>query len=325
MLSNRVPFTCDRRRFLAAGLAAGVAAIPLASAMGSEERGFFVRHGLPVGLQLYAVSDAARADINGTLAKVALIGYRTVELAGFHGHDVATLRAAADRAGLEFTSIHITAQPRGADPGLEGDIGRLCAELRVLGIKRVVMPMFLIPPKVPPLAGKESFIGFVARAAEHLTLDDWKRTAAFLNDRGNAFKREGMQFGYHNHNPEFAPLRDTTGFEVLMRETQPDLVSFEMDAGWVAAAGIEPAQLLIRYPGRFRQMHVKDLLPSTQANYRFQQDPTEVGRGIIQWRTLLPAAHSAGIREFFVEQEPPFTKDRFDALGESFSYLEKVG
>ena len=79
----------------------------------------------------------------------------------------------------------------------------------------------------------------------------------------------------------------------------------------ILAAGVDPAQLLTRYPG--------------PANYRFQQDPTEVGCGVIHWRTLLPAAHSAGIREFFVEQEPPFTKDRFQALDESFSYLVKVG
>lgn len=324
MSTERVSFTHDRRRFLAASLA-GIVGLRSAGAIGATKSGFFERHGLAIGLQLYAVSDAARADLENTLTKVARIGFRAVELAGFHGHDARSLRAAADRAGLQFTSIHLNAEPRGSDPGLNGDIGKLCADLRVLGITEVVMPMFLFPLQAPRPMENEPFRDFLRRIPGLLTADDWKRTAAFLNEKGDALKREGMRLGYHNHNPEFAPFGGTNGFEVLMRETQPDLVSFELDAGWAAAAGVDLVQLLARFPRRFRQVHVKDILAGTPMNYAFKQDPAEVGRGTINWPALLHAAHTAGVRQFFVEQEPPFTQDRFAAIAESFAYLRGVG
>src|SRR5262245_5447874 len=108
-----------------------------------------------------------------------------------------------------------------------------------------------------------------AGAAQQMTLGDWQRTAQFLNEKGAILKATGIRLGYHNHNPDFAPIQKTTGFEVLMRETQPDLVSFEMDAGWVAAAGVDPAALLRKHVHRFYQMHVKDIRATTRTNYAF--------------------------------------------------------
>jgi sugar phosphate isomerase/epimerase len=94
-----------------------------------------------------------------------------------------------------------------------------------------------------------------------------------------------------------------------------------MDVGWVVAAGQDPFALMRAHPGRFKQMHVKDVLATTKPNFVFQQDPTEIGSGMIDWKKLLPVAYAAGIRDFFVEQEPPFAKPRLESVKVSFDYL----
>jgi len=309
----------DRRSVLLAGI--GIAGLAAAPAL-ARPRGFFARHRLPVGIQLYTVSGEASRDLDGTFARLAAIGFRTVELAGYHGHTPATLRAAADKAGLRFTSIHMAATTQGRVTGLDGDPARIGAELRTLGIEDVVLPILPFVRDGRPQAG-ESVQAHIARIVAAGGADPWKRTAALLNARGRVLRREGLRLGYHNHNLEFAPVDGRTGFEILMAETDPDVVSFEMDAGWVVAAGLDPVALIRRYPRRFRQMHVKDILASTTPNFAMQQDPTEVGSGIIPWQTLVPAAYAAGIRQFYVEQEPPFTGSRLDAVAKSFAYLTR--
>jgi sugar phosphate isomerase/epimerase len=147
------------------------------------------------------------------------------------------------------------------------------------------------------------------------------RALIYSTRRPRRCKKAGLHTAYHNHNFEFAPQDAGTGFEILMDRTDPKLVSFEMDAGWVAAAGLDPVALLKRYPGRFRLMHVKDIKSSTRPNYALQQDPTEVGSGSIPWARILPAAYQAGIRAFFVEQEPPFSGPRLGSIEKSFQYL----
>ena len=278
---------------------------------------FFPRLGAPLGVQLYTVGEVARTDLEGTFRRLAGIGFRSVELAGFHGHDPSGLRAAADRAGLRLDSIHLPARGAGGDPGVDGDIPRLAATLRPLGITDVVVPM--IDPPARLSAAAEAPFGERLLAA--LAADDWRRFAAFLNQRGELLAREGLKLGFHNHNTEFAPLGATSGWEILVAHTDPRLVSFELDVGWVAAAGRDPVQLLVRHADRVRQLHLKDILPSTKPNYALRQDPTEVGSGVVDWRRLLPAARAAGVRGYYVEQEPPFRAGPFEALARSHAFL----
>jgi sugar phosphate isomerase/epimerase len=158
-----------------------------------------------------------------------------------------------------------------------------------------------------------------------MTLDDWKTTADLLNSAGATLKKAGLALGYHNHNVEFAPVGGTTGMDYLLGNTDPALVHFEMDAGWVVAAGADPFALLKAHPRRFRQMHVKDVKATTKPNFAFEQDPAEVGSGVIDWKRLLPASYTAGIRDFFVEQEAPFAMPRLDSVKVSFDYLNALG
>lgn len=307
--------TLSRRGVLAAGLAA----VSAAAAPARAAEPFFRRTGLPIGIQLYTLGPEAAKDLDATFAELAKIGYRTVELAGFAGRTPAELKAALDRAGLACPSAHI--QPRG---GFDGDLGKLAADLQVVGVKTAVAPIPYIPDRLlKPRAG-EAGGDFLRRITAEMTADDWKWNAAFLNDKGAVLKKAGLGIGYHNHNFEFAPLGDTNGMEILLKETNPEIVAFEIDVGWVSAAGADPAALMAAHKGRFSQMHVKDLKPGTKTNFTLTMEPTEVGSGAIDWKKLLPAAHAAGVRGFFVEQEPPFERPRIEAAKISHDFLARV-
>jgi sugar phosphate isomerase/epimerase len=164
----------------------------------------------------------------------------------------------------------------------------------------------------------------LARLGASMTLDDWKWNSDYLNKKAAALKPYGLHFAYHNHNVELAPLGNGTGLAQLIQGTDPNLVTFEMDAGWVVAAGADPVALLAAHPGRFSAMHVKDVKAGTRPNFSLQQDPCEVGQGIIDWKTLLAKAYQANVRQFYVEQEPPFSKPRIESVAISFNYLNTV-
>ena len=312
----------SRRAAIGAGLAA--AAAGLAGGAGAAGAPFFKRTKLPIGLQLYTLGGDLRADVDGMLGQVAKIGYRTVELAGYLGRTPQQLRASFDKAGLKATSSHVQAEGAGAEPTL-AQIDRVIADSKVMGVEHIVLPSVPMPAHVDAKARPgEDIVARFARVYGQLTADDWKATADLLNAKGKALKAAGMTMGYHNHNAEFMPLGGTTPLEILLKNTDPALVTFEMDVGWVVAAGADPFALMKAHKGRFSQMHVKDVKATTKPNFAFQQDPTEVGSGIIPWVKLLPAAYAEGVRGFFVEQEPPFVRPRIEAAKLCFDYLDKV-
>lgn len=311
-----------RRQFLAGGLALATSG---AIASCATSRGFLASNGLHAGIQLYMLGEAPAKDLDGTLARVADIGYREIELPGLLGHTPAELRAAADRAGLAITAIHLQARPLvpGSDPTLEDGPARIGEILGTLGANDAIVPIVPLPDGFR-LAAAESFGTAVSRAVAHAGPGLWARTAALLNEHAAALRQQGVRLGYHNHNLEFAPVNATTGWDVLVAETDPALVSFEVDIGWVAAAGLDPVRFVERHAGRLRWMHLKDIRRSNRPNFAMEMDPTEVGSGSINWARLLPAARAAGVRHFYVEQEPPFAIDRFEAAARSFAFLAKA-
>lgn len=305
----------SRRGLLGAGAAFAGAA--LAGGASAAATPFFQRHKLPVGIQLYSLGPDLAKELDAQLATVAKIGFRSVELAGYLGRTPAELRAAFDKAGLVCPSAHIS--PKGPG-GFSGDLAKLADEMHVIGVTSVMMPIFYIPDRLS---------ADLRQAGVQMTADDWKWNADFLNEKAAVLKKAGIAAGYHNHNFEFAPLKDakgadTNGMEILLKGTDPSLVTFEMDAGWVTAAGHDPLALLKAHPGRFTQMHVKDVKATTKTNFELKQDPTEVGNGMIDWKNLLPAAYAAGVRGFYYEQEPPFVHARLESAKISYDYLAKV-
>lgn len=280
---------------------------------------------LPIGIQLYTMGELVQKDPQGTLNALASIGYRSVELAGFLGLTARALRSALDQAGLICHSAHISPQSRGeGQPSLSGDLGQLAEDAHTLGIEYIVAPTSLLPAQASQPQPGESGGAFFTRAGKSMTANDWRATADFLNSVAKRLKPYGLKLAYHNHNFEFAPSPEGSGLDILLRDTDPDLVYFEIDVGWVAAAGRDPIQILEAHTGRFRLIHIKDIKADTRPNTALEMNPTEVGSGAIPWTRVLPAALKAGVREFYVEQEPPFALPRLDSVRKSFQYLSHL-
>lgn len=239
---------------------------------------------LPLGLQLYSVGAELQKDVAGTLRQVRAIGYQRVETAGLAGLTAQAFRAQLDRAQLVCPSSHLQMGTHA--------LGQLFEDAHTVGARYVVSSGQFSP------SGSQ-------------TLDDYRRIAGGLNDLGRKAKAAGLQYAYHNHNFEFRKLDgDEIGYNVLLKHTDPELVDFELDCGWMVAAGYSPVEYFRQYPGRYRMLHVKDFLatksPSTSLAKDERPQGTELGRGHIDYKPILLAAARAGIHDYYVEQEPPF-------------------
>lgn len=317
-----MPQAIDRRSLLAGIAVTGAFSMIARSALAAPRGAFFQRIGLPIGLQVYTLGEEAGRDLDATFAQVAAIGYREIELPGLYGKKPAEVRAAAGKAGLAISSLHIPPVLRGMGGGLT--LGSAPAEiaeaLGALGARRGVLPIAPFPENFRPRPG-ETMQATIGRTFGEAGADHWRRAAAMLNDKAAALKPLGIALGYHNHNIEFAPVGGTTGWDILVKETDPALVHFEVDVGWIATAGLDPAAFLRQHKGRVAQLHVKDVAAGNTPNFALAMKPAEVGSGTLDWAGILPAAHDAGVRHFYVEQEPPFAIPRIEAARKSYGFL----
>ncbi len=240
-----------------------------------------------VGVQLYTVRDAMAADFDGTLAKVAQIGYKEVEFAGYYNHDAKAVRALLDKLGLAAPSTHVGFDVLG-EPWQ-----------KVLDDSKVIGHQYVVVPSIPDDLRK--------------TLDGYRRAAEQFNKAGEAAQKAGIQFGYHNHNAEFQLVEGRPPYDVLLEATDPKLVQFEMDLYWIIFGGADPLKYFARWPGRFPLVHVKDMTA--------QHTMTDVGSGVINWKQLF-AHHEAGIRHYIVEHDEPASP--FDSIKASYEYLSKL-
>lgn len=316
----------DRRSILGGLGSAGLSLALPSTALAGKGKPFFKRIGKPIGLQLYTLGDLPVKDLEGTLASVAKIGFSEIELPNFYNRTPSDLRAAGDKAGVRFSSIHLNMPGpfNGGSINLLTAPQQLADALNTLGIRQAFLPLCPLPEgfSVPTGGNVQKAIGDALLSAGP---DHWKRTAQILNERAAALRPFGIRLGYHNHNMEFQPLADgQTGWDILLREVDPALVNFELDLGWVSAAGRDPVTELGRLKGRVAAVHVKDVKATTKTNFIMQQVPTEVGSGRLQWSRILPAAQAAGVSHYYVEQEPPFERDRLSAVAISHGFLSKV-
>jgi sugar phosphate isomerase/epimerase len=313
----------DRRSLLSAFAAAGATAMMEGPAAAARSRLFFGTGGRQVGLQLYTLGDEPAQDLAGVFTRLAATGFRDLQLPSMFGKTPAELKRAADAAGMQFSCIHLGVPPITA-PGalaLTSDIARIVEDLGVLGIKDVVLPLMPLPEGFRPAAGLD-FRAAIVKSLSDAGPDHWKKTADLLNERAAKLKPHGIRLGYHNHNVEFARYGKKTAWDILAAETDKAHVYFEVDIGWVAAAGLDPVAFLNRYKGRVRWLHVKDLKASTKPNIALMMDPTEVGSGKQDWARILPAAAKAGCEHFYIEQEAPFEIPRMDAAAKGYAYLK---
>jgi sugar phosphate isomerase/epimerase len=161
-----------------------------------------------------------------------------------------------------------------------------------------------------------------------MTLDDYKRSADACNALGEEARKRGLQYAYHNHNLEFKKFGDVTAYDMLLRSTDPELVKMELDCGWVAAAGYDPIIYLNKYPNRYRLLHIKafkSAAPSVTLSGPHKPEPTELGRGGIDYTPVFKAAKKTEVEQYYVEQEPPFTEmPAMEAIKIDYDFLHKL-
>lgn len=253
---------------------------------------------LPIGLQLYSVRNLLPTNFDGTLAQVRAAGYTVVEAAGYFGRTAQQFRHSMDQAGLLCVSTH---HPLNL---LETQLDALLDYGHTLGLEYMVCSSSGGMHRDPNAKGAP-------------TLDDWRWIAGEFNRIGEKVRAAGMIFGVHNHTPEFATVDGTLVYDELLRRTDPKLVVFEMDSGWVAASGHDQIPYLRNEPQRFPLMHVKDMVRSATGDMH----ATELGRGLIDYAPILRAA--THLRYYFIEQEE-FDIDPLQALRIDANYMRKL-
>jgi sugar phosphate isomerase/epimerase len=251
---------------------------------------------MPIGLQLYSVRELLPKDFSGTLRKVREAGYTMVEAAGYYDKTAVDFRHAMDDAGLRCVSTH---HPMSV---LRPQLDKLIEYGQKLGLEYIVCSW--TDHRDPTQKGP-------------MTLDDWRWAAGEYNRIGEKVKAGGMTFGYHNHTPEFRSENGVLFYDELLRLTDPKLMVFEMDCGWVFAAGRDPVEFLSRAPERFPLLHVKDMVKGANGEF----NSTVMGRGVMNYAQILRAA--TGLKQYFIEQEE-FDLDTMEALRLDAAYMRKL-
>jgi sugar phosphate isomerase/epimerase len=261
------------------------------------------------GIQLYTINEAMRADPAGSLKRLRQIGFLEVESAGFGSLSAKQFRGLLDDAGVSCPSAHLQFD--------RANLGRAFEDAHALGASYAVssiMRALVLGADAPRDALKSG-----------MSLDEAKRTAELANRIGSSARRAGLQFTYHNHNFEFADQGGgAIGYDVLLHETDPKLVKFEIDCGWMIFAGHDPVEYFKKYPQRFPMIHVKDFLPRASGDSDMRG--AELGRGTVDYKPIFAAAAQAGLQHYFVEQEGPFARmSPVEAARVDYDYLRAIG
>lgn len=266
-----------RRQFIggAAAVAAGF----------STRFSFGMPLGLKPGIQLYSVRKEMAEDFEAALAGVREAGFLEVESASLPKKPAKELRAALDKAGLKCVSAHrsFVDVTKNLDQTLEFE--------KEMGVSYIICPG---PGRKDPTQKGT------------LSIEDWQYNAESFNTSGAKLKAAGINFGYHNHWVEFAPVDGKVPYEELLRICDPKKTTFELDCGWAMVAGHNPADLFKKYPHRFSMLHVKDfkLPPNASPANHEEAKVTELGRGSIDYKPIFAAAGKyQKITHAFVEQE----------------------
>jgi sugar phosphate isomerase/epimerase len=241
-----------------------------------------------IGVQLYTVRSEMANGVEATLERVAAIGYHEVEFAGYFDRTPEQIRATLSATGLSAPASHVPWER--LETGWRETLDEAAR------------------------AGHGTVIVAFLPADRRRTLDDYRRWAALFNDAGRAARATGLRYAYHNHDFEFTPIEGTVPYDVLLAETDPELVAFELDLFWTVKAGGDPLAYTARHPGRFPLVHVKDM----DADGRM----VDVGAGRIDFAAIFARSAQAGIRHYFVEHDEP--ADPFASIEASYVYLRSL-
>jgi sugar phosphate isomerase/epimerase len=295
----------SRRQFLI-GSGLGVAAL---ASYGLPRQARANPLGKRPGIQLYTINEAMRADPAAALKRLREIGFVEVESAGFGNLSAGQFRGLLDDAGLSCPSAHLQFDV--------DNLGRAFDDAHALGAAYAVssiMRSLVLGPSAPKDALRTG-----------MSLDEAKRTAELANRIGASARRAGLQFTYHNHNFEFVTEGSgAIGYDVLLKETDPQLVKFQIDCGWMVFAGRDPVGYFKQYAQRFPMIHVKDFLARGGGDTDMRG--AELGRGTVDYKPIFAAGAKAGLQHYFVEQEGPFARmSPVEAAKVDYDYLRAIG
>ncbi|WP_143306531.1 sugar phosphate isomerase/epimerase family protein [Chitinophaga vietnamensis] len=293
--------TINRRNFLAQSGMAAAAILLSPSAFGALSKPRF-----KMGLQLYTIREAMEKDVTGTLKRIAGMGYQDVETYGFdpvhigyYGRSAKDFNQLLRDNGLSTASGHYELYKylNATEAELLAYVDQCIAGAKQLDQKYITWPWL---------------------APEDRSIDKFKLLAAKLNTIGARIKAAGLGFAYHNHDFEFVDHNGINGYQIIMKETDPDLVKLQMDMYWVVrAAKKQPVEFFKQQPGRFVMWHIKDMDRQTA-------DYTELGRGAIDYTKILSDFNMAGMQYYFLEQGGNFrTGDAMDSISESADFFKR--
>ena len=298
----------NRRNFLQSS----TAALVYSSALLRSGRLMASPFGLPIGLQLYSVRELLPKDYEGTLKQIGALGYQEVESAGYFGHTVPQVKAAMSAAGLHLVSAHYS------HDNLAKDFDNILAFNHELGVNYIIcsFPGIKDPSRLKDTSHRTVVNSF--------TMDDYRWNADQFNKFGEKVKAAGMKFGYHNHTMEFGKQDGVAPLDEMIRLTEPSLVTFELDCGWVVVGGANPVDYIRRYPTRISMLHVKDFKHTDKpASIVDPPKAAQLGEGTLDYRPVFEAAKKANIKHYFVEQEG-FDIPPLEALKIDEEYMKKL-
>lgn len=311
-----------RRNFIQSGTLAAASMLLGRSAMAKT---FAYKKGMPVGLQLYTLGDLMTTDPQGTLQKLAAIGYKELESAGsqkgnFYGFKPKELATMIKNAGMTWRSAHA-----GGAPFSPEQIMKMAKTAEDSARIQKMMERFKNMPKSLNLkenhqeladAAAEGGISYlVCSSIPVSTLDEIKTAVDVFNKSGEACKKVGVQFAYHNHTSEFDEIEGHRPFDYILNNTDKDMVKMELDLAWATKAKQDPVELFKLHPGRYPLWHVKDLDKNTMM-------PAEVGTGIVDFKHVFDNAKESGMKYFFVEQDG--APQPLQNVTNSYNYLQKM-
>ncbi len=252
----------------------------------------------PIGLQLYSLRADFAKDVPGTLTRVQGYGIKNVELAGTYNLPPEKFNEMLAVHGLKAISGHFPYER------FRDDAEGVARDAKALGLRYAGCAW---------ITHKDDFDEQECREA-----------AAVFNRAGEVLATHGIRFFYHTHGYEFQPHAQGTLFDLLMSETKPDLVHYEMDVFWIVHPGQDPAKLLEKYGKRFELMHVKDMKKGVKGDLTGKSDVTNdvaLGTGQMNWSSILAAARRAGVKWYFIEDESPTAVGQ---IPQSLRFLEQV-
>jgi len=248
----------------------------------------------PIGIQLWTVKQALYKDTLGVLKHLAKSGYKQIEgfegdLGIFWGMKNTAFKKVLDDLGMNMVSTHCNNTK---------DFERKAAEAAEIGMKYLICP----------------------HKGAQKSIDNFKQFSEEFNACGEITKKNGLRFAYHNHDYSFVPMDGVVPQDLMMNSTNPDTVDFEMDMYWTVAAGVDPIAYMKKFPNRFKLVHVKDMAVSAEG----VKESCIVGKGTINYKSLLPQVAAQGVQYFIVEQEAYTGTTELNCAKDDAAYLKTL-